>query len=95
MSEEEPEEKEKEAKPVRAAAVPARERREAKAVTPPLGKKREEVSLKMAGLCRCPMWAPEKLEEREKWIKEMRKRMREMSCMCPMWKLEEEQTKKE
>ena len=94
MSKEEPEEKEKETKPVRAAAVPVRERREAKAVTPRLEKKRKEVSLKMTGWCKCPMWAPEKGEEWEKWIKEMRKRTGEMGCMCPMWKLEEEKAEK-
>ena len=88
------EEKEKEAEPVRAAAVPARERREAKAVTPRLEKKRKEVSLKMVEGCGCPMWAPEKLEEWEKWIKERVKRMREMGCMCPMWETKEEKEKK-
>jgi len=85
MSEKETEEKEKEAKPVRVAAIPVEERREAK---------RKEVRLKMSEGCRCPMWAPEKAEEWEKWIKERAKRMREMGCMCPMWESEEEKAEK-
>ncbi len=88
MSEDEPEAKEKRAKPVRSAAVPLREERDA--ASSGLKKERREVSLKMSEGCTCPMWEPEKREKWKKWVKERIENMKEMGCMCPMWEVIEE-----